>query len=263
MAVLHIHGFTGNFYQEKFVDHIADQLTAAGFSFLTGNTRGHDYLAYVPKKNTAGLTCLLVGGAFEALENASQDIAAWVNFLADHDHTHVVLEGESLGTVKIVLYQHHTHDQRVQGLVLMSPLDHIGLQKSALKDRYDAAILAAKQLVATGNGEALMPTVYCPLWRNPISAQTYVSAFTPKTNTGVFNVHDPHASFTELGSITCPILALYGTVQEAVVDNRVEEALQTIQKAARSSQRCDTALVQGAPHNYLGHEVEVATLIRR
>jgi len=58
-AILHIHGFHGNFYQERFVDHIADQLTElteSGLAFLTANTRGHDYISYSTRKTDSGLT---------------------------------------------------------------------------------------------------------------------------------------------------------------------------------------------------------------
>jgi hypothetical protein len=62
-------------------------------------------------------------------------------------------------------------------------------------------------------------------------------------------------------TIKCPILVTYGTVKEAVVDNRVEDALSIIKEKAVSAKRCDTALIQGAPHNYLNHEKELSTVI--
>ena len=262
MAVLHIHGFNGNFYQERFVDHIADRLTESGLAFLTVNTRGHDYISYFTRKTDSGLTFSRIGGAFDVLEECIYDIKAWIDFLEAHGHKNVILEGESLGTIKVVIYQHQTQDKRVQGFILISPLDHVGLLKCALEDMYDEAINVARRMVETGKADEFMPMTYCPLWQFPISAKTYVSAFDPNRKNGIFSFHDPNARFKELSTIKCPILVTYGTVEEAVVDNRVEEALSIVKEKAVSARRCDTALIQGAPHNYLDHEKELSTLIR-
>ncbi len=262
IAVLHIHGFTGNFYQERFVHHIADRLTGMGCDFLSVNTRGHDYLSYFLRKTDSGLTFVRIGGAYEILEQCIYDIKAWIDFLEEHGYLTVILEGESLGTLKVVIYQHQTQDKRVQALVLISPLDGIGLQRAALGNKYDMAINTAKQMIEQGKPNELMPMVYCPLWQFPISAKTYISAFDPAAKNGIFNFHDPNAKFEELSNIKCPILVTYGTIREAVVDNKVEEALTIINERAVSAKRCDTAIIQGAPHNYLGHEKEVSTLIR-
>ena len=262
IAVLHIHGFTGNFYQERFVTQIADDLTEMGCAFLTVNTRGHDYLSYFIRKTDSRLAFVQIGGGYEILGHCIYDIKAWIDLLEARGYFTVILEAESLGTQKAVLYQHQTHDKRVQGLVLISPLDGVGLQKTALGNKYDEAINTAKQMIKQGKPNELMPMVYCPLWQFPISAKTYISAFDPAAKNGIFSFHDPDARFEELSTIKCPILATYGTVREAVVDNRVEEALSIIKKRAVSAERCDTALIQGAPHNYLGHEKELSTLIR-
>lgn len=261
-AVLHIHGFNGNFYQERFVDHIADRLTEYGFAFLTVNTRGHDYTSYFTRKTDSGLIYSRMGGALDVFEECIYDVKAWIDFLEVQGFRSVILEGESLGTVKVAIYQHQTQDKRVHGLVLMSPLDHIGLQKSALKDKYDEAINVARQMIVMKKAEEFMPMIYCPLWQSPISAKTYISAFDPSAKSGIFNFHDPNARFKELSTIKCPILATYGTVEEAVVGNRVEEALSIIKKRTVSSPKCDTALIHGAPHNYLGYEKDVSTLVK-
>lgn len=126
------------------------------------NTRGHDYLSSFIRKTDSGLTYVQIGGAYEIFEECIFDIKAWVNFLEGLGYSNVVLEGESLGPVRVVLYQHQTQDKRVRGLVLISPVDHIGLQKNALLDRYDEALKAAGLLIQQGKGDELMPMIYCP-----------------------------------------------------------------------------------------------------
>ena len=41
-VVVHIHGMGGNFYENHFVDLMAEEFTKNGVAFLTGNNRGHE-----------------------------------------------------------------------------------------------------------------------------------------------------------------------------------------------------------------------------
>lgn len=261
MALLHVPGFTGNFYEEKFVDYIAERVTKRGCAFLAVNTRGHDYLSGFIRKTDSGITYVQIGGAYEIFEECIFDVKAWIDFLRGRGYSRVILEGESLGTLKTVFYEHQTQDERVRGVVLISPVDHIGLQRMATGGKYDEAINIARQMIEHGKSDELMPRVYCPLWRFSISAKSYINAFGPNTKSGIFNFHDPNARFEELSTIKCPMLATYGTIREAVVDNKVEEALSIIKRRAKSSKRCDTAIIRDAPHNYLGREEELSETI--
>lgn len=261
MALLHVPGFTGNFYEEKFVDYIAERVTKRGCAFLAVNTRGHDYLSGFIRKTDSGITYVQIGGAYEIFEECIFDVKAWIDFLRGRGYSRVILEGESLGTLKTVFYEHQTQDERVRGVVLISPVDHIGLQRMATEGKYDEAINIARQMIEHGKSDELMPRVYCPLWRFSISAKSYINAFGPNTKSGIFNFHDPNARFEELSTIKCPMLATYGTIREAVVDNKVEEALSIIKRRAKSSKRCDTAIIRDAPHNYLGREEELSETI--
>lgn len=261
ISLLHIHGFTGNFYEARFVDHIAKQAAKRGYAFLTVNTRGHDYRSGFIKKTASGLTHVRIGTAYEVLEECIFDIKAWIDFLQERGYSKVILQGESAGPLKTVFYQHQTQDERVRGLVLISPVDHIGLQRMVIRDKYDEAVSVARQLIEDGKADELMPRVYCPLWEFPISAKTYLNAFGPNTKSGIFSFHNPNAGFEALSTIECPILVTYGTVEEAVVGNKVEEALSTIKRKAKSSKRCDTAIIRDAPHDYLNHENELSETI--
>lgn len=261
MALLHVPGFTGNFYGEKFVDYIAERVTKRGCAFLAVNTRGHDYLSGFIRKTDSGITYVQIGGAYEIFEECIFDVKAWIDFLQGRGYSRVILEGESLGTLKTVFYEHQTQDERVRGVVLISPVDHIGLQRMATGGKYDEAINIARQMIEHGKSDELMPRVYCPLWRFSISAKSYINAFGPNTKSSIFNFHDPNARFEELSTIKCPMLATYGTIREAVVDNKVEEALSIIKRRAKSSKRCDTAIIRDAPHNYLGREEELSETI--
>lgn len=260
-ALLHVHGFTGNFYEQRFLDSVAELVTRKGYAFLTVNTRGHDYRSGFIKKTPSGLTYVRIGAAYEIFEECVFDIKAWIDFLQGRGYTKVILQGESAGPLKTVFYQHQTQDKRVRRIVLISPVDHIGLQKEAIGNKYDEAIYIARRMIENGKADELMPRVYCPLWEFSISAKTYINAFGPETKSGIFSFHDPNARFEEIATIKCPILVTFGTVREAVVDDKVEEALSIIKRRAKSSRKCDTTVIRDAPHDYLGHENELSETI--
>jgi len=44
-CVVHVHGWDGNFYENRFIDHAAQVCSSLGIGFVSGNNRGHDYIA--------------------------------------------------------------------------------------------------------------------------------------------------------------------------------------------------------------------------
>lgn len=61
------------------------------------------------------------GSAWERLEEAPRDLAAWVDLAAPLGAGGVVLAGHSSGAQRVVLYQAERQDTRVVGLALASP----------------------------------------------------------------------------------------------------------------------------------------------
>lgn len=254
-AILHIHGLAGNFYENRFVDYVADEVVNRGYNFLTVNTRGHDYLSDFLKKSDHELTYVQIGCMHEILKECVFDIRGWINFLRDRGCSKIALEGHSTGAIKVVYYQSELKDPRISALILLSPSDDIGLQKNQLGDRYNEALRVARQLLAEGKEKDLMPSGF---FDYPVSAKAYIDMFGPETKHGIFSFAEGRVR--ELEDINCPILALYGTVREAVVGD-VQDSLMVIKKSAKQSKICETAVIEGAPHNYLQHERELATVI--
>lgn len=256
-AILYVHGLAGNFYENRFIDYIEDAVRKQGYSFLTVNTRGHDYLADFLKQTCHRFSYVQIGGAHEIFEESEADIATWVGFLEEEGYAEVALGGHSFGAMKAVYYQYHRQDSRVKAMFLASPPDSVGLQKAAHQDRYDEFLELAQAYMEAGQGQELLPPD--ALEGYPIDAQTYLNFFGPMTRTGIFDFSAPD-DFQELASLTAPILAFFGTVNEALVGD-IRECLQLIRENARCAARCDTAVIEGAPHNYFCHEREVAQVI--
>lgn len=132
IAVLHIHGFEGNFYENKFVHALINELEEKGIGFLTVNTRGNGRNTDF---NTVDGKIVRVGAQYELLEEANLDITAWLKYLLNEGYEEIVLMGHSLGTIKVVryLYEGELKD-KVNKLILLAPFDRKGFFVSQNKD---------------------------------------------------------------------------------------------------------------------------------
>ena len=135
-AILHIHGLAGNFYENRFVSVVADELNAHGYTFLTVNNRGSGVLSELRKCTADGLELVEVGGAREVFEDCLYDIQAWINFLDSQGYSKIVLQGHSFGCYKVVFYQSCRSDPRVKALALISPPDVFGYQYAKYGGRF-------------------------------------------------------------------------------------------------------------------------------
>ena len=252
-AVLHIHGSSSNFYRSQFLDRLADVLTDRGFAFLTGNTRGHDIMNKVYFKDPTATR--YIGGAYEVPEECVLDVAAWITFLREREHKEVVLLGHSFGAHKAAFYQSEVADERVKALIFMSPADH-GLSVDALGSEAERTLSWASEKVSSKQGDSLLDAGFAPY---PMSARTIYSLLV-EAKLDIFKFGRPDEPWEALSGLRCPILVTTGTVAE-FISTSPEDALATLRDKAVSSPRCDTVVIDGAPHNYRGFEVQVAEVI--
>jgi pimeloyl-ACP methyl ester carboxylesterase len=257
--VLHVHGLAGNFYENRFVDHVAGAVTGAGLGFVTTNNRGHDYISdFIVEKAGEEAGYVQIGGIYEILSECVEDIAAWIDFLRARGGRRVVLEGHSHGALKVVHYLHHRPDAGVAGLVLLSPSDDFGCQRARLGSRFDEGVETARTMVETGKGRDLMPEGF---FHYPVSARTYLDIFKPDSDLKIFNTSLTDSDdLAALASVRVPVLAMVGSVEEAFVQEP-EEYLASIEKHLTGSTDFTGRVLWGAPHNYMGHDAEAARAI--
>ena len=68
--------------------------------------------------------------------------------------------------------------------------------------------------------------------------------------------------FPELASISVPVLLAVGTVEEAFV-NKPQKYVENIRACMANSPSFTGAVIEGAPHNYLGREAQLARVLER
>ncbi len=217
LGVVLIHGFSSRFYSQVVLG-LAGGLARRGALVVAGNNRGHDIGALLRRREGGPL---LAGAAWERLEEAPFDIAAWIEVAAAHGCQKVALVGHSLGAAKAALYCAERQDPRVAALAMCSP------------PRQQGAIRSVDDAMA---GEAI-----ASLAPYPVSAQTVRSRQA---------LGDRLQPLELLARIGVPVMALYGERElgpdaDAVLDRF-------------TGYGADTAYIPGADHNYTGQEDEVA-----
>ncbi len=75
--VIHVHGLCGNFYENRFLDTLAQTYTNKGISFLIFNNRGTNYISELFKGNDFEV----IGGCYEKFTDSILDIEGAINYV--------------------------------------------------------------------------------------------------------------------------------------------------------------------------------------
>jgi hypothetical protein len=251
VSIVWIHGHAARFYDYPYIA-LGRELARFGYPFVSGNTPGHDISAFVWRASAGRPTPwrspedMPTGGgsAWERLDEAPRDLAAWVEVAGGLGDGRVVLAGHSSGAQKVVLYQTERQDPRVIGLVLASPDLHGFWPPGSLEQ--------ARRLVAEGRGmEALPAQPYAPWYLQ--GAQSVVSRAAVLSRLLVAETGE-----STIASIRSPVLAFFGTHEQGGAGE-----LDTVRQHARAASRVDTHLIRDADHIYAGHEADVAGVMAR
>lgn len=272
-CVVHVHGWDGNFYENRFIDHAAAVCGRLGIGFVSGNNRGHDYIADILRSSRSQkldargqksearkgqsdkLDYVQVGGMYERLADSVADIGAWVDFAVGRGAKRVILQGHSHGAIKVTHYLVTTRDPRVCSLILLSPSDDMGLVRKQLGERFSWVLSRAREMTSKGSGRKLLSDRD---FSYPVSAATFFDCHNRDSITGIFNMsRTDRKEFPELASVSVPALVAVGTVEEAFV-GKPHKYVEDIRTCMINCPSFTGAVIKGAPHNYLGREVQLA-----
>jgi len=150
-----LHGTGSNFYAASTLAALAPKLQAAGVSVVRANTRGHDLLATGPSSGR------LQGAAFERIDEAPLDLAAWVQFLVERGFSRIGILGHSLGAIKAIYTLAADAPASVTALVAVSPprLSYSYFCQTPRAKRFRETFETASQLVASGREDELLERI--------------------------------------------------------------------------------------------------------
>lgn len=257
-VLFHVHGMGGNFYENKFVDHLAKELTDLGIAFCVFNNRGCELIKDTYKiVEGAKPEMVRVGTAYEIFKESVLDIQRFIKFAEDAGFSKIHLSGHSLGCPKTAYYISETQDERISSLLLLSPSDMLGLVRSQ-PEQFQKSIEEAKKLVAEGKGRELLSNW---VWGEyPTSAETYLSLFADDAKDAIFNFYDSEDKLEVLNKIKIPTYAVMGTKDDALVVP-IEETFSRLETALSNSPKVKTEILGDANHGYRGHEQELANAV--
>ncbi len=248
-VVIHVHGMSGNGFENPLVDTLRKYHNRNGRAFFSFNNRGAGVVTWLRR----GSEEYLGGACFERFEACTDDIAGAISTTDERGYTHVALQGHSLGCTKAVHYVSTTRDSRVTQLVLLAPTDMYGWGHRKPEDI--AFFDRATQLVADGNGGVLVAE---SCWdTGPLSAATYLDY---ATQLGAADIYRNGA----LRDIEIPLHIIYGTHDVGIREidgsihawrSRVDEQL------PRDREHVLVSIIDGAEHGFAAHlgQLEDAT----
>lgn len=251
IAVVHIHGMAGNFFENRFLDYLAKTFTKNGIAFAPFNNRGYSFIS---DSRVGKSDFKRIGSVYEKFEDCLLDIKAHIDFLEKKGYKEIFLCGHSLGTPKVAFYQAKSQDKRIKSVILLSPTDMLGLVRED-KKTFKKDMGEAEKLVKKRKGDKLISH---EVWDEyPLSANTYINLFGDKSNTAIFNFHNPKKGFKILSKIKSPILAIMGKKDDVMIIP-IKKLMKMIEDNAKSSICVQTKILGNAPHNYRDYEQKLA-----
>lgn len=241
-AVLFFHGDTGHFYGTLCLE-LGQRMAEQGIAFLSGNRRGHDHVANGVRGGH------LAGYAFESVDDARTDFAAWLQLLRDRGHRRIAIGGHSGGAVRATYSQATEQFDNVVAVMVASPgeYNHEGIVALHGED-FAGPFRDSERNLAEGRPDVLIrPGVP---WGSTWSASAFVDCFNPDNRYSVTH----HAENTG-----CPTLYTFGAEECAVGG---PEELPVCGAARRSLEAAEyphvqVSVIEGANHGYMGREQQI------
>lgn len=98
IAVIHLHGMSGNGYENYFLDNLRQTYAEKGISLFTIDSRGRGIISDF-RQNDGWKHA---GSCFEIFSESVHDIQGAINYLKTLGKTRFILQGHSLGCTKVV-----------------------------------------------------------------------------------------------------------------------------------------------------------------
>jgi pimeloyl-ACP methyl ester carboxylesterase len=258
-GVIHIHGLAGNFYENHFIDKLAKYYTEIGYSFLTFNNRGHDYISDLLQIKSGDFNTVQGGGAYENFNKCIEDIDAGLKFFNEKQINKIILQGHSSGTNKIAFYHYKKRPSQIIGTILISPIDDKGILLDDIgRAKFEELFTLAKGMIKNGKEEKLMPEG--SFYSYPMSAKGFYEYFKENSEHDIFRYRNPNDEFEILSGIKEHLLVIFGNDGEYVLGD-IDETLKLLKEKAINAKSFTGKVVDGAPHNYLSFENKLALTI--
>lgn len=253
IAVVHIHGMSGNGYENYFLDSLRAMYAKHDISLFTIDSRGRGIISDFRQ----GDGWKHAGSCFEIFEESAHDIRGAIDYLKSLGKTRFILQGHSLGCTKVVNFVLNEDVDDIEKVVLLAPTDMTGWANT--EPMHAEYLSKAKQLLSEGKGEELVDA-QCWLDKTPISAQTYPTICEAGSSADIYGERDGGAL---LGRIELPMLIPYGTEDIGIIqiDGSMDKWLERTNSIKNAN--TEIVVVDGASHGFAGYETTLENIVER
>lgn len=260
IAVIHIHGMSGNGYENYFLDNLRGMFSKNKITLFTIDTRGSGIINSFWKdgdENKWGEGTKLGGSCFEIFQESEFDIQGAISYLRTLGKTKFILIGHSLGASKVVNFLVSKNNSEIIAAVLLAPTDMVSWANTDPKN--NEYLNKAKELLSEGKNEELVGA-QCWLDKTPLSAQTYPSICEAGSVVDIYGVKDGDAA---LGKVSMPTLIVYGyeDIGITLVDGTIEKYLERVNRI--KNENTQISIIKNASHSFKTHEEELAILVEK
>lgn len=249
-AVLHIHGYEGNFYENHFTHVLSSAFQEKNITFLTTNNRGNGKDTTF---NTIDGNEKRIGANFELLSEAYLDIDAWIKFLLDQGYTNIILQGHSLGTIKVVRYLFEgSYTNSIKKMILLAPFDKNGIAEHESDGQWITYLKEAEEKVKQGKGEEIIPKYFKDTLT--MSYQNYASWYEDAELSRMFDFYDKSYDFPVLKKIAVPTKIIVGTKDPYFHPSNPEHPEEAMNILLKNIPNSEGVLIEEAEHSFAPHE---------
>ena len=180
-AIIHLHGYCGNFYENPFVDVLGRELSKSGITFLAINTRAHDYRSDLKIKTEEGFKSATGGGAVDNFYDSEIDISSAVSYLKNQGYQRIIVQGHSTSAQKALNYAlKFKHND----IILLSAGD-IYSEITVSNKNSEAAFKEARKMISDGKGKEYMSEA---LWGVNHTAEALINGYGNNTDSDLFPI---------------------------------------------------------------------------
>lgn len=251
LAVIHIHGMSGNGYENYFLDNLRNMYAENNVSLFTIDTRGRGIISDFRQKDDWKHG----GSCFEIFEESVHDIHGAIEYLKSVGKNRFILQGHSLGCTKVVNFVLNEDISGVERVILLAPTDMAGWANT--DPRNQEYLAKAKQLISEGKGEELVAS-QCWLDNTPISTQTYPSICESGSSADIYGERQGSAL---LGKIELPMLIPYGPEDIGItrIDGTMDKWLERVNKIKNDN--TEVSVIKGSSHGFRGYEDTLTNIV--
>lgn len=250
--VIHIHGLSGNFYENRFIDILAKTYTNKGYALITFNNRGKDYITEMLKGDDA----IVAGSCYELFEECILDIEGIVNWVKDKGFNEIALQGHSYGCNKVIYYYDKKREDCIKNIVLLAPCDIPKEIEIYTGDEYQNCIKSATNLVKNNKEDELID--FNVFANGKISAKTFYTDFLYESSCDFFRYREKNTKSKILNKIQIPVLIIFGSEDSCVLT----EPKETVESYLKNNIKdCKIKIIANTDHSYTGKYEELGKIV--